>query len=80
MIRGIVREIDELGRVTIPKEMRKVLGYRRNEAVDIYIENGVICINAARLQCVCCGSREEGKLRKMKKVLVCEDCLKDVGK
>lgn len=75
MLRGIVRELDDLGRVTIPKEMRQSLGFRRNEPVDIYVENGIICINPARVQCVCCGSKKEDKLRKVKGVLICTDCI-----
>lgn len=80
MLRGIVRELDDLGRVTIPKEIRESLKFQRNEPVDIYIENGVICINAARLQCVCCGSKKEDKLRKVRGVLICEDCTNQANK
>lgn len=80
MVKGIVRGLDDLGRVTIPKEIRESLGFRRNESVDIYVENGVICINAARLQCVCCGSKKEDKLRKVRGVLICEDCTNQASK
>jgi AbrB family transcriptional regulator (stage V sporulation protein T) len=45
---GIVRRTDELGRVVIPKEIRKQLGIRDGEPLEIYLDktaNGhpVVC-------------------------------------
>ena len=37
---GIVRRIDELGRVVIPKEIRRTLRIREGEPLEIYTENG----------------------------------------
>ena len=36
---GIVRKIDELGRIVIPKEMRKTMRIKEGEALEIYIGN-----------------------------------------
>jgi stage V sporulation protein T len=35
---GIVRRIDELGRVVIPKEMRKTLRIREGDPIEIYTD------------------------------------------
>lgn len=75
MVKGIVRNIDELGRVTLPKEMRKSFGVKEGEPVDIYFSNGVICIKPIKLQCVCCGSTDEGKLIVKNEVHICIDCI-----
>lgn len=35
---GILRRIDDLGRIVIPKEIRRSMGIREGEALEIYIE------------------------------------------
>lgn len=75
MIKGIVRNIDQLGRVTLPKEMRKTLKVKETDPVDIYLKDGVICIEPARLQCVCCGSTDDEKLIEVNGVHMCLGCI-----
>ena len=36
---GVVRRIDELGRIVIPKEIRKNLGIREGESLEIYVDD-----------------------------------------
>lgn len=36
---GIVRKIDELGRIVIPKEIRKTMKIKEGEALEIYVES-----------------------------------------
>ena len=36
---GVIRRIDELGRIVIPKEIRKSLAIREGESLEIFIEN-----------------------------------------
>ena len=79
MEKGIVRKLDHLGRIVIPKEMRKSLKISNGDPVDIYIKNGVICIESCKLQCVMCGSKDEDKLVKRNAVHVCEDCINELA-
>ena len=39
-----IRKIDELGRIVIPKEIRKSLKIRNDDFVEIFIENDAICL------------------------------------
>ena len=41
---GIVRRIDELGRVVIPKELRRTLGIQEGDPLEISAENGEIAM------------------------------------
>lgn len=41
---GIVRRIDELGRIVIPKEIRRTLGLKDGENMSIYLNNSEICL------------------------------------
>lgn len=75
MVKGIVRHIDELGRVVIPMEIRKSLKIKDTDPVDIYLNGRTICIEKVNAVCVCCGVSEEStKLLNYKGVLMCPDC------
>ena len=37
---GIVRKVDELGRVVIPIELRRTLGIGKKDALEIYVDGG----------------------------------------
>ena len=41
---GIVRKVDELGRVVIPIELRRTLGINEKDALEIYVENDRIIL------------------------------------
>lgn len=52
---GIVRKIDELGRVVIPKEIRKKYKMNEGDNVEIYTENGkVILTKHTTVRCLFC--------------------------
>ena len=40
---GIVRRIDDLGRVVIPKEIRRTLGIREDDPLEIFLHEDCIC-------------------------------------
>lgn len=40
---GIVRRMDDLGRVVIPKEIRRTMNLREGDPLEIYTEKGVVC-------------------------------------
>nr|WP_308743500.1 AbrB/MazE/SpoVT family DNA-binding domain-containing protein [uncultured Anaerocolumna sp.] len=80
MVKGIVRPIDDLGRLVIPKEFRKSLKIKEKDPVDIYLKDGVICIEPFKLQCVCCGNRNENKLVVVDGVHMCPDCVEKFSK
>lgn len=40
---GIVRRIDDLGRVVVPKEIRQTLGIKEGDPLELYVEGDVIC-------------------------------------
>ena len=43
-VTGIVRRIDDLGRVAIPKEMRKILNIKEGDPLEIFIEDDMVCL------------------------------------
>lgn len=55
---GIVRRLDELGRITIPIELRRSLGIGDREAVEIYTENNKIVLEKYQPSDIFTGSEE----------------------
>lgn len=41
---GIVRRIDDLGRVVIPKEIRRTLGIREGEPLEIFVDDNIVAL------------------------------------
>lgn len=75
---GIVRNLDNLGRVVIPKEMRKVLGINEGHPVEIAKVNNDIVISKFSTGCIFCGSDKE--VVEFNGALVCDGCRKALGK
>ena len=41
---GVVRRLDELGRITLPMELRKVFGIEERDSLEIYVEDDKIIL------------------------------------
>ncbi|MEG0728223.1 MAG: AbrB/MazE/SpoVT family DNA-binding domain-containing protein [Anaerovoracaceae bacterium] len=74
---GIVRKIDNLGRVVIPKEIRRTFGMPEGTPLEIYVgEKGEIIL-AKYLGDVCIFCEEnDGNLQIYKNKRICGDCIK----
>lgn len=49
---GIVRKVDELGRVVIPIELRRTLGIDEKDALEIYVDNERIVLKKYEPACI----------------------------
>jgi len=74
---GIVRNIDELGRVVIPKEIRKNLGIANSDPIEFYVENDKVILQKYQATCHFCGGIE--KVVEYKGKRICEICLAGVS-
>lgn len=73
---GIVRKLDELGRIVLPIEMRRTFNLAEKDAVEIYVEGDTIILKKHQPNCILCG---EGKnLIDYKGKLVCKSCVKSL--
>ena len=70
---GIVRKVDDLGRIVIPKELRKVLGLNEGDPLEIFSDEGSIILRPYRAGCFCCG--ETDNLTTVKDVALCPNCI-----
>lgn len=75
---GIVRRIDDLGRVVIPKELRRTLGIMEGDPLEIFVADGdQIVLRKYNPGCKLCGSIENLQTHRRSNLLVCDDCRKD---
>ncbi len=73
---GIVRNIDELGRIVVPKEIRERLGIASNDPVEIFMEEDRIILKKYFPVCHFCGSEEDILTFKSKNI--CQRCIKEL--
>ena len=73
---GIVRKIDELGRIVIPIEMRRTLGVDSHDPIELFIEAGAIILRKYAPGCVLCGNPKE--IIEYAGKRVCRKCIGDM--
>lgn len=73
---GITRPLDELGRITIPMEIRKRFDIRPKDPLEIYIDGESIILKKpeSEQECYCCNKRKS--LVKVHGRGMCKDCIK----
>ena len=75
---GIVRKIDELGRIVLPAEMRRIFNINIKDAVEIYTKEDMIILRKYDAVCVFCGLSDDVKSFKDKGI--CQKCAEDFKK
>lgn len=73
---GIVRKIDELGRIVLPMELRRTLEISRSDPIEIYTKDDMIILKKFQKSCVFCGNSEN--VTDFKDKAVCTACLKQL--
>ena len=70
---GIVRKIDELGRVVLPMELRNKLKIKEKDPMEIYVEGSSIILKKFESTCTFCGNTKN--LINYKDKLICDKCV-----
>lgn len=73
---GIVRKVDELGRIVIPIELRKSLDIKEKDSMEIYVEGDHIILKKYSPACFFC-SNAEG-IRQFKGKNICRACMDEL--
>lgn len=73
---GIVRKLDELGRVVIPKEIRNKLDIEEKDPIEIYLDGASIILRKFETGCIFCNNSKD--LVSFKDKLVCKKCLSKI--
>jgi transcriptional pleiotropic regulator of transition state genes len=73
---GIVRKVDELGRVVIPIELRRTLGIGEKDALEIYVDGEKIMLKKYEPACIFSGNADE--LVYFKGKMVSRGCIEEL--
>ena len=73
---GIVRPIDDLGRVVLPMELRKVMDIKKKDSLEIYVDDDRIILQKHQPSCIFCKSLDD--IRDFKGKNVCAKCIAEL--
>jgi transcriptional pleiotropic regulator of transition state genes len=76
---GIVRRVDDLGRIVIPMELRRTLGINVKDPMAIYVEGERIILTKHKDSCAICGATD-AETTMVKARPVCADCVAAIKK
>ena len=74
---GIVRRVDELGRVVIPIEIRNQFKIAEKDPIEIYVDGSNIVLKKHEDTCIFCGATKN--LSEFKGKLVCDKCANQIS-
>ena len=74
---GIVRKVDELGRIVLPIELRRTLDIAEKDSLEIYVDEDAIILRKYQPACIFCDNAKDIVSYKGKNV--CPECVKSLG-
>lgn len=74
---GIVRNVDHLGRIVLPMEIRRMMNINAHEPVEIFTEGNNILIRKYRAGCIFCGSEKHVSI--FRGAYICESCIHELS-
>ncbi len=75
---GVIRKVDELGRVVIPIEIRTQFGISEKDPMEIYVDGDSIILKKYEPNCIFCGSSK--KLYEFEGKPICKKCITNISK
>ena len=75
---GIVRKVDELGRIVLPIELRRTLGIDEKDSLEIYVDGTSVILRKYQPSCIFCDDATDVISYKGKNV--CRKCLEEMEK
>ena len=73
---GIVRKVDELGRIVLPIEMRRTLDIAEKDSLEIYVEGSSVILKKYKPSCVFCDGTKDVSVFRDKNV--CSRCMREL--
>lgn len=74
---GIVRKIDDLGRIVLPIELRRILEIGDRDSLEIFTEDNTIILKKYQPACIFCGNAKDISTYKGRNI--CPACARDIA-
>ncbi|MFW5980375.1 MAG: AbrB/MazE/SpoVT family DNA-binding domain-containing protein [Halanaerobiales bacterium] len=74
---GIVRKIDDLGRMVIPIELRETMNIDKKDPMEIYVDGDKIILKKYEPACIFCGNADE--TIEYRGRTICKKCLDNMS-
>lgn len=74
---GIVRKVDELGRIVLPVELRRTLNIEVRDPIEIFVNEDTILLKKYAPACILCGETDDLIEYRGKKI--CRECIGKLG-
>ena len=71
---GIVRKVDELGRIVLPIELRRTLGIEEKDRIEIFVDGESIILRKYQPACIFCDNAKD--IINYKGKNICPDCIR----
>jgi len=75
---GIVRKVDELGRVVLPIELRRTMDIVEKDALEIFVDGNSIILKKYEPACIFCSDAKNVSSYKGKNI--CRECMNELKK
>ena len=75
---GIVRKVDELGRIVLPIELRRTLDIEEKDSLEIYVDGNTIILKKYEPSCIFCDNVDDVVVFKGRNV--CSTCIREMKK
>lgn len=75
---GIIRKVDELGRIVLPIELRRTFNIEEKDALEIYVDSNSIILKKYEARCTFCGEAED--LITFNGKTICKKCAEAISK
>ncbi len=73
---GVIRQLDSLGRIVLPIELRRHLQIGPKDMLEIFVEENTVILRKYEPDCFFCGSSRN--LVQYKDKMICSHCLKEL--
>lgn len=75
---GVVRRIDDLGRIVLPVELRRTMELENGDSLEIFVEDNKIILKKYQPACIFCGNVADISVYKGRNV--CSSCAKEISR
>ncbi len=73
---GIIRQLDTLGRIVLPIELRRTIGIGPKDMIEIFVEGSSVILRKYEPDCLFCGGSRD--LTPYKDKMICTRCLTEL--